>query len=535
MPYLRVRTEAGDRRIPFTPGGTLRELLAGAGFPIRSGCAGVGACGLCLVRIEAGEVPPPTENELRMLRPEQMRRGERLACQVVPARGLTLAIDPAPLCPAWLSLPADAPGPPLPAPAERRAVAGGTSLGVAVDLGTTHIRLTLWDLAQGKRLSGRTGANPQALFGSDVMTRLTAACASREDAAQLARLARDAIGAALSDIAAREGCRLAEIGRVAIVGNSAMLALLAQRNYDLLLKPAYWTRAIDCRPEGTASWCSAWGIDPRAAVELLQPLAGFVGSDLLAGVLATRLTGEPGGALLIDFGTNSEIALWDGATLWVTSAAGGPAFEGCGISCGMPAEPGAIYRIEAQRPAPGFRCEVIGGGRAQGICGSGLVDIIALLRSAGVLNGAGSFSAEVDSRGVAIQEQGGLLLLNGRDIDGFQRAKAAIGAGTRCLMQLSGLHLGQLKRVCVCGAFGRFLHVPNAQSIGLLPEVPAEGVELCGNSALAGCELLLFSRDISGTLAALAGRARTINLAQAPGFEELFVESLYLRPLRMDP
>lgn len=534
MPVLRVCTENGAREVPFAPGSSLRDILAAAGMPVRSGCAGMGVCGLCLVRIEAGEVDPPTGQEIRRLRPEQIRQGVRLACQIIPCRDLTLTISSPQLSSAWRSIPADDLGPYAPPLPDRPEVDSDSPLGAAVDLGTTHIRLTLWDLVRGKRLAGRSGLNPQSPFGSDVMTRLMAACASRESAAEIGRLARGAIGEALLAIAAEEGCRLPEIGRVAIVGNTAMLALLAEKNYDLLLKPAYWTSGIDCRPAETVSWCDSWGIDLHAAVEVVQPLAGFVGSDLLAGVLATRLTGQPAGALLIDFGTNSEIALWDGKTLWVTSAAGGPAFEGCGISCGMPAEPGAIYRAEPQVPLRGFRCEVIGGGEAQGICGSGLVDLVASLRKAGILNGTGRFIRDVDNQGVVILEGRDDLVLTKRDTDGFQRAKAAIGAGTKCLMEMSGMGLHELKRICVCGAFGRFLNVPNAQAIGLLPEIPAERVELCGNSALAGCERLLFAPDSEAPMLALKEKARTINLAQVPGFEELFVESLYLRPLRLD-
>ncbi len=117
-----------------------------------------------------------------------------------------------------------------------------------------------------------------------------------------------------------------------------------------------------------------------------------MGSDLLAGVLATRLTDQPGG-LLIDFGTNSEMALWDGQTLWVTSAAGGPAFEGCGIQCGMPAEPGAIYRVRTDHRTPtDLHFQVIGGGEAKGFCGSGLVDLIACLRDSGDLTPTGGFA-----------------------------------------------------------------------------------------------------------------------------------------------
>ena len=140
----------------------------------------------------------------------------------------------------------------------------------------------------------------------------------------------------------------------------------------------------------TPIWVSLLGVHPQATLEVISPLAGFVGSDLLAGVLATRLTEQPGG-LLIDFGTNSEMALWDGQTLWVTSAAGGPAFESCGMQCGMPAEPGAIYRFGGLQDSDEVHFQVLGGGEAKGFCGSGLVDLIACLRDSGELTSAGSF------------------------------------------------------------------------------------------------------------------------------------------------
>jgi uncharacterized 2Fe-2S/4Fe-4S cluster protein (DUF4445 family) len=197
--------------------------------------------------------------------------------------------------------------------------------------------------------------NPQSYFGTDVLTRLMNASESPDRMQEIGRLVRDAIGGALRDIWFEGGWNGQEIGRIMIVGNSAMLALLAERNAHLLLQPESWIRAIDCQPENTDSWRRSWGCDANAIIEVIQPLAGFVGSDLLAGVLAIKLTQGTAGSLLVDFGTNSEIALWDGRQLWVTSAAGGPAFEGWGISCGMPAEPGAIYRAGCKVTLPAWR------------------------------------------------------------------------------------------------------------------------------------------------------------------------------------
>ncbi len=266
-------------------------------------------------------------------------------------------------------------------------------LGLAVDLGTTNIRLALLDLENGRCLAQRRGRNPQASYGADVLTRLVAAQESPESARALRELAVSAIGEGLSDLARREGIDLRRVVSLAVVGNTPMLALLAGKNHHQLLQPQHWQAPVDCQPEGAARWAEAWSIHPRADVRFIQPLAGFVGSDLLAGLVATRLLAGPAPALCIDFGTNSEIALWDGVDLWVTSAAGGPAFELWGLSHGMPAEPGAVYRVD-RGPNGALHYQVIGGEEPRGFCGSGLVDLICRLLETGRLSRTGRFPAD---------------------------------------------------------------------------------------------------------------------------------------------
>jgi uncharacterized 2Fe-2S/4Fe-4S cluster protein (DUF4445 family) len=262
-------------------------------------------------------------------------------------------------------------------------------------------------------------------------------------------------------------------------------------------------------------------------MDLVPPLAGFVGSDLLAGVVGTGLAERPG-SLLVDLGTNAEIALWDGAVLWVTSAAGGPAFEGSRARCGMPAEPGAIFRVD--RPGGGaLRCRVIGGGTAIGLCGSGLVDLISCLRAAGDLSETGRFTTPDPSSGFGIRADPPLRL-SAADVDAFQRAKAAIAGGVRVLLDHAGIRARDLARVCVAGEFGLHLDVANAAAVGLLPAVPADRVELCGNTALAGCERLLTAPATADAMARLRDRATVVNLARCPEFEDRFLEGLYLRP-----
>jgi uncharacterized 2Fe-2S/4Fe-4S cluster protein (DUF4445 family) len=243
------------------------------------------------------------------------------------------------------------------------------------------------------------------------------------------------------------------------------------------------------------------------------------------------LTEGAANTLLVDVGANSEIGLWDGETLWATSSPGGPAFESAGIGCGMPAEHGAIFRFDRTAIAGGFRYEVVGGGEPRGICGSGLVDVVACLVEERTLRVAGRFARGVDERGVVLATGARELVLRSRDVDAFQRAKAATAAGIACVLAVTGRSTEDLQRLCVCGAFGSHLNVRRAQAVGLLPTMPVERVELHENAALHGCGLLLLANQGAAGVAPLKRITKLINLAMAPEYEAQFVEHLYLRPM----
>ena len=531
MPILTVKLGERERRISFDRAGSLREILDATDVRVRAGCRGSGSCGLCRVRIEDGYAGVPTRNERIILGDGGLRQDIRLACQVMPEKDLSITIlAPAPRS-NWRSLPEGA--------EERKKRSGldlqeihpevRTPYGVAVDLGTTHIRISLFELSSGKWVAGRYGPNPQLLYGSDVMTRLIAASEAPEQALALSRQAVGAVGDALLDMTAREGIDIAQVVRLSLVGNTTMLALLSGRNHSLLLRPDHWASAIDCLPGNGADLAISLGIHPRARIDILPPLAGFVGSDLLAGVLTTRLTENGAGSLLVDFGTNSEIALWDGKTLWVTSAAGGPAFEESGVACGAPAEPGAIHRVCERDGA--FHYEVIAGGDPHGVCGSGMVDLIACLVRSGRLSAAGRFTPALSGEGLTIVRGEADIVIRKRDVDLFQRAKGAIGAGMEILMKNAGMGIGDLRRLCIGGLFGRYLDIGNARDIGLLPAISPDLVELCGSTALAGCEDTLFEPAAVERLMAIRERSRLVDMSGCPDFDEIYLKNLYLRPM----
>jgi len=530
---IQLKISSGDhaQTLAATPGQCLRDLLDAADLRVRTACLGQGACGLCLVRLQGAALPPPTPAEALHIAPEALADGVRLACQLWPEGDLAVEIlRPAPLS-VWKSVPLteQAAASPRP-PRHGRPIPPGLHhpLAAAVDLGTTNIRIALLDLLSGRWLAECLGGNPQTRSGADVLSRLTCAVVSLASAAGLARLASDAIGQGLAELAGRYGIDLQRVAALAIVGNSAMLSLLANDRVGRLLDPAHWMAPLECRPADPAAWARDWAIHPQARIELVQPLAGFVGSDLLAGLVSTGLLRGPAPALLLDLGTNSEVALWDGDRLWVTSAAGGPAFEVSGYSSGIPAEPGAIGRVG--RAADGsLRYGVLGETAAKGLCGSGLVDLVARLREGGELKVNGRFAAADEFR---LPDLGGPPLhLTLHDVDQLQQAKAGIGAAVAVLCRHSGLRPEVLARLWVAGEFGRFLDPASAMAIGLLPRVPVERVRLNGDAALAGCAELLLQEEAAAELERVRGLARIVNLALEPDFGDLFIRNLFLREM----
>jgi len=552
MPTLTVRWAGGGdvaseeearvlHEVPFAPGDSVRDILSSTPFRVATACMGNGACGLCRIRIEAGDAGAPSETEQLYIESADILEGERLACRVHPGDDMAVyVVAPAPRT-EWRSIPDDpdladplgvaatARGP-LPAsdlrPTAFVELKGREPLGLAIDIGTTFVSISLHSFHTGERLASRHGANPQRGFGADVLTRLLGAAKSREIHHELRDELIAEIGKALRNMGIQEGFPRRRVVRITIVANTAILSLFAGRNTELLLRPEHWSRPIDCSLPEDMSWLDDWHVNPKAEVELVQPVAGFVGSDLLAGLVATRVMSRSPGTLYIDFGTNTEMALWDGETLWTTSAAGGPAFEGCGISCGIPAGPGAIHRVAVN--GAGLVYDTLPGAKPSGVCGSGIVDLVASLLEMGVITPRGTFSGGASPEGYDVLGDGRIRLKK-RDVDVVQMAKSACATGAAILGNLARDGV-EVSEVLVAGTFGRHLNIRNAQAIGLLPQVPADRVFLVGNTALHGAGSLLLSRRANEELAAIRSAIVMVNLAERDEFEDLYISNLLIQP-----
>jgi uncharacterized 2Fe-2S/4Fe-4S cluster protein (DUF4445 family) len=405
------------------------------------------------------------------------------------------------------------------------------NLGVAVDIGTTEIRTSLWDRTGRRCLGTHRSPNPQARFGGDILSRLSRAAGSQADAAALGALTGEAIATAIGQLCREAAALRADVREVAIVGNTAMLVLLTGHPAAELLATDSWERRLACAFVDPAAVAESWGLARSCRLRLPEAAAGFVGSDLLAGVFSTGLARGPAGSLLLDFGANTEIALWDGDRLWATSAAGGPAFEWCGSRNAMPARSGAVWRVRAGDGPLGADLEVIGGGEPAGLCASGLVDAIAVLVASGRLTAAGRFSGESRDRVALELTEGGGVAVAAADVDALQRAKAGVAASSGLLLREAGMSAADIRRVCVSGTFGTQLDVANACAIGLLPPVDPAIVELCGNTALAGCGEILCGPPADDSAWGLP-QMTVINMSLRPEFDSAFFGSLHLRPWR---
>jgi uncharacterized 2Fe-2S/4Fe-4S cluster protein (DUF4445 family) len=467
-------------------GAALRDVLfdQGVEFP----CGGRGRCRGCRVRAVSGDVPV-TPEMIRALKPEELAAGWRLGCHGRANGPVVLDVAQ------WeFDVLSDA--------VELR---GGTrdGAGVAVDLGTTTVVAQALDLRTGQVFGVRTGLNPQCVHGADIMSRVQFALHSRE----LTALIRTSVGQMVESVL----CGRSDVREVVVVGNTVMHHLFSGVPVEALSAVPFRSQALDARAFSPHEL--QWKLPDGCAVRFVRCIGGFVGSDILAGIAAVGLHRASRLSALIDLGTNGEIVVGDRHGLECASTAAGPAFEAACISSGMRASTGAI--AEVSYAAGGLECQVIGGGPARGICGSGLVDAAAAALDNGLLLANGRLAG--GTRELRLTDT---VLLTQRDLRELQLAKAAIAAGLRILCARRGARVEDLDRVYLAGAFGNYVRIASAQRIGLL-EMDSERAEPAGNTALRGAKAALLDP------AALDGVAvEHVELAAVDGFQETFVDCL---------
>jgi len=414
---------------------------------------------------------------------------------------------------------------------------GSPLVGMAVDLGTTKVAGYLVDLDSGSIMSSKGLMNPQIPYGEDIMTRMSRAKGSDEDASLLQKITVEALNQLAADLCSDiEGVRKEDIHEIVLVANTAMHhLLLALPVEQLALAPHVpaVSHALDIKARDLGL-----SISRGAYVHLLPNIAGFVGGDHLAMLLAINAQKTDGPMLAIDIGTNTEISLGVNGELTSVSCASGPAFEGAHISCGMRAAAGAIDHVRISEQ--GIDYHTIHGSMPIGICGSGVFDIVAQLHIKGIIDGSGRIR-EGDSR-VRLDEQtrefvivsenerggGPAITVTQKDVREIQLAKAAINAGIQILLNEKGVSETDIERIFIAGAFGSYLDISSAMAIRMLPDIPLDRFIQVGNAAGTGAVTVLLSRSARNEVKQMAREIRYMELAGDPDFNDIFVKAIPL-------
>jgi uncharacterized 2Fe-2S/4Fe-4S cluster protein (DUF4445 family) len=414
-------------------------------------------------------------------------------------------------------------------------------LGLAVDLGTTKIAGYMVDLSDGRTLAAKGIMNPQISLGEDIVSRMTVVINSPDEKGQIQQLAVEAINELATDLCAEVNANTEGIAEAVVVGNTAMHHLfLGLPVRQLALSPFVpaVSKALDVKASDLGL-----RIAPGAYVHLLPNIAGFVGADHMAMLLATEVGQAKGPVVALDIGTNTEVSLVHQGGITAVSCASGPAFEGGHIKDGMRAATGAIERLRIIDNS--IQYQTIDQAPPIGICGSGILDGLSQLFLAGILDEGGrimdNHSRVRTYRGqrefvlVSEEERGGqsAITITQRDVRELQLAKAAIRAGIQVLMEANGCSEEEIQKVIIAGAFGTYIDVGSAVDIGMLPALPLNHFRQVGNAAGMGAKLALISIRKRAEAQAIAQRVKYIELGSAPHFEQTFIQASYLGRYRM--
>lgn len=404
-------------------------------------------------------------------------------------------------------------------------------LGLAIDIGTTTVVFQLIDLLTGHPMGGAAIENPQRFGGSDVMTRIS----YEQDYPGAMRAAlRRALNHELRDLYRSLGVDRHEVYEAMIVANSTMRDLFFDLDIAPIGQSPYRSITEQAMRDGSepTTWLRRRGheigllMHPHGRVVGAPLIASHVGADIAADLVAVDFAAGSGIRMLVDIGTNTEVVVTDGTRILAASCPAGPAFEGGLIRFGMPGADGAIETVSLQGDE--FAFETIGATAPTGICGSGLVDILAELRRREWMNTEGRFRDGLDELTVA-PEQG--ITFSRSDASLLAQAKAANACGQRILLRRLGVTADQVDQVYLAGGFANAINIPNAIAIGLLAPVPVDRVRRVGNAALTGAAALLLSSRRRDALQAMVDRIEHIELETEPDFFELFVDGCRFVPI----
>lgn len=412
--------------------------------------------------------------------------------------------------------------------------------GCAIDIGTTKIAGYLLDLNSGRVLAVDSLINPQISYGEDVISRITYASRGAKELRDLQGAVVEGINRILTSLMDKTGAGSNEIYEMTVVGNTAMHHIFFGINpkyVALAPYPPVIRGSIDVKARDIGV-----GINPNGNIHALPVIGGFVGADAVAVILATKLYDRDEVCMALDIGTNTEVILGNKDMLMAASCASGPAFEGAHIKHGMRATTGAIESIKIDPETLEVRYKVIDDVKPCGICGSAIVDAVAEMLKAGVIDTFGAFNREVKSPRLRLSESGWEfviawgnetatgkdIVITQRDIREIQLAKAAIHAGCMILMHKMNINESEISSLFLAGAFGTYINPESARTIGMYPEIPLSRVHAVGNAAGTGARICLLSKSMRKKAEEIHKIIKYIELAAEPDFQSEFLNSYFL-------
>ena len=412
--------------------------------------------------------------------------------------------------------------------------------GAAVDIGTSKLVLHLVDLRSGETLSVKMAENPQLVYGEDIISRINYAAFEEGGLARLQRLVIEAINSLIEDACREAGIERDRIYEVTVVGNTAMHHIfLGYPPKQLAVAPYV---AVVRRSVSVKARQLGIKVYELANVFVLPNIAGFVGADAVADVLATGIYESDNMSILIDVGTNSEVFVGNREDIVSCSTPAGPAFEGMHLEHGMKAVTGAIEKIKIDPEDFEVEYETIDGAKPVGICGSGIVDAVAELFRCGLIDERGHFKKSLNTKRLRRENDAVKFVMawrdetaTGRDITVSERdiqevllAKAAIRAGIAVLMKERRVKEEDIAHLYIAGSFGKYLNPESALFIGLIPDIPLDKISFVGNTAIAGAKMCLLSRNMRKIAGELSNRIRYVELTAHPDFQKEFMNALFL-------
>jgi uncharacterized 2Fe-2S/4Fe-4S cluster protein (DUF4445 family) len=417
---------------------------------------------------------------------------------------------------------------------------GKPAYGAAVDIGTTTVVVVLLDTETGKIVDQEGSYNKQASCGSDVISRIIHADEASGGLEFLQRAAAETVNGLLETILKRNRLAPEDVSAMVCGGNTVMTHLFLGVTPSWLRLEPYVPAAVKFPPVRAAE--IGIGINPDAPVITVPSVASYVGGDVTAGVFAIVPKDSDDLSLFIDIGTNGELVLGSREWLVTCSCSAGPAFEGSGISNGMRAMDGAIDWIEIDPDSLEANYRVIGGGKPLGVCGSGLIYSLSEMLEAGVIDRAGKFREPNGFGRVRITDEGPEYLLAGGpesgagrdivitegDVKNLLRAKGAIFAGIRTMLQQVQLDINDISHVYIAGGFGKYINITDAVRIGLLPDLPEDKYEYVGNSCIQGASIGLLSLEALAEMEELAGRMTYLELSIGNQFMDEFISAMFI-------